>query len=45
MSGKLYIAGAGAGKTTKIVKDAIATKHKKNLITTHTIANAECHFT
>ncbi|QEJ96158.1 ATP-dependent DNA helicase [Treponema phagedenis] len=41
MSGKLYIAGAGAGKTTKIVKDAIATKHKKNLITTHTIANAE----
>lgn len=38
---KLYIACAGAGKTTKIVKDALEVKDKKILITTFTNENEE----
>lgn len=38
---KLYIACAGAGKTTKIVNDALEIKDKKILITTFTNENEE----
>ena len=38
MSGKLYIAAAGAGKTRKIVQESI-NSDKKILILTYTIAN------
>ena len=38
---KLYIACAGAGKTTKIVKEAWEIKDKKILITTFTNENEE----
>lgn len=40
MSGKLYIAAAGAGKTSKIVNDALSNQ-KKTLILTYTIANEQ----
>ena len=40
MSGKLYIAAAGAGKTHKIISDAIVS-NKKTLILTYTVANYE----
>ena len=39
---KLYIAGAGAGKTTKLIKDSLElSESKKILITTFTNANAK----
>lgn len=41
MLNKLYIAAAGAGKTTLIVKDALKNKDKKILITTYTNANCD----
>lgn len=40
MSGKLYIAAAGAGKTSKIVNDALSNQ-KETLILTYTIANEQ----
>ena len=40
MSGKLFIAAAGAGKTRKIIHDSIATD-KKVLILTYTITNEQ----
>lgn len=41
MLNKLYIAAAGAGKTTLIVKQALKNKDKKILITTYTNANCD----
>lgn len=38
---KIYIAAAGAGKTTLIVNDALNNKNKKILITTYTNANCD----
>ena len=38
MSGKLYIAAAGSGKTTKIIEDSLNTD-KKVLILTYTVTN------
>lgn len=40
MSGKLYIAAAGSGKTRKIIEDSI-NAHKKILILTYTITNEQ----
>lgn len=40
MSGKLYIAAAGSGKTTKIIEDSLDT-NKKTLILTYTITNEQ----
>lgn len=40
MSGKLYIAAAGAGKTRKIIQDSIDTE-KRVLILTYTITNEQ----
>ncbi len=40
MSGKLYIAAAGSGKTRKIIEDSLNT-HKKVLILTYTITNEQ----
>lgn len=40
MSGKLYIAAAGSGKTRKIIEDSLNT-HKKILILTYTITNEQ----
>ncbi|HEM9148794.1 TPA: ATP-dependent DNA helicase, partial [Streptococcus agalactiae] len=40
MSGKLYIAAAGSGKTTKIIEDSLNT-NKKTLILTYTITNEQ----
>lgn len=41
MRNKLYIAAAGAGKTTKIVEEALEIKDERVLITSYTIANNE----
>ncbi|HGA0173253.1 TPA: UvrD-helicase domain-containing protein [Streptococcus agalactiae] len=41
LNNKLYIAAAGSGKTTLIVKDALKNKDKKILITTYTNANCD----
>ena len=38
---KLFIAAAGSGKTTHLVKEALKDKDKKTLITTYTVANEE----
>lgn len=40
MSGKLYIAAAGSGKTTKIIEDSLNTD-KKVLILTYTVTNEQ----